>query len=173
MVRLSALCTGRLYPQEIFLILISVRGWFDPRAMVSRKGYVKVKFQWHHRESNQRPSDLYRSASINCATACHLYLYKYIYIYNFFYIYFHSVTLSRCPNIFPRNLFADTPNKAGSVNISPYLISTMPWRYKGGVAEEFHTFLTSELHASNCSTASLTGRFTPGNNVLNRGCTVG
>jgi hypothetical protein len=57
--RLSALCAGHHLPPGRFLILNSVRGGVDPRAIVQLEGLGKLeKIQWPHQELNLWHSSL-------------------------------------------------------------------------------------------------------------------
>ena len=66
-VRLSALCTGRHRKYSWYSFLLEAES--TPGPQCAWKDHVNEKFQWHHLESNLRPSDLQCSATTNCTTA--------------------------------------------------------------------------------------------------------
>jgi len=60
--RLSDLSTGRLYPYDIFLVVVSVRVWVDPRAIVQL--VAQCLKQLGYLVSHQNTKDLNNTSAV-------------------------------------------------------------------------------------------------------------
>jgi hypothetical protein len=82
-VRLSDLSTGHIYPQEMLLVLISVRGLVGPRAIVRSEGFYVTPTGVEPAIFRFVVQHLY-----HCANAVPIHIYIHLFIYLFIYIYF-------------------------------------------------------------------------------------
>ena len=119
-VSLSVLHTGRFYSQEIFLVLIPVRGWFDPRAIVRPEGLCQMK-NFSDTIGN-RTRDLPTCIAVPQPTAPprapYIYIYIYIYIYLFIYLSVRHNTDLQNAKYYTLSVSSIIENRRGSMLVS-------------------------------------------------------